>query len=193
METESTLGTKYEALFQHLDERQRRLVAAADAEGLGRGGASIVARASGLSRPTIHKGLRELREAPLPAGQVRRPGAGRKRVEDAEPALLKRIEQLIDPATRGDPMSALRWTSKSTRHLAQVLNKEGYDLSHETVAHLLHGLGYSLQANAKMLEGAQHPDRNEQFEYINTLSRRFLRAGAPVMATQGQTRAGAGS
>jgi transposase len=122
----------------------------------------MVARASGLSRPTIHKGLRELREAPLPAGQVRRPGAGRKRVQDAEPALLERIEQLIDPATRGDPMSALRWTSKSTRHLAQVLNKEGYDLSHETVAHLLHGLGYSLQANAKMLEGAQHPDRNER-------------------------------
>jgi transposase len=182
METEFALSTKYEALFQHLDERQRRLVAAADAEGLGRGGASIVARASGLSRPTIHKGLRELREAPLPAGQVRRPGAGRKRVQDTEPALLERIEQLIDPATRGDPMSALRWTSKSTRHLAQVLNKEGYDLSHETVAHLLHGLGYSLQANAKMLEGAQHPDRNEQFEYINTLSKRFLRAGAPVIS-----------
>jgi transposase len=180
MELESTLGTKYETLFLHLDERQRRLVAAADAQGLGRGGASIVARASGLSRPTIHKGLRELNEDPLPAGQVRKPGAGRKRVED--PTLLKRLEQLIDPATRGDPMSALRWTSKSTRHLAQALSAEGYDVSHETVSQLLRGLGYSLQANAKMLEGAQHPDRNEQFEYINTLSKRFMRAEDPVIS-----------
>jgi DNA-binding transcriptional ArsR family regulator len=180
MEIESTLGTKYETLFQHLDERQRRLVAAADAQGLGWGGTSIVARASGLSRPTIHKALRELNEEPLPAGQVRRAGAGRKRVED--PALLKRLEQLIDPATRGDPMSALRWTSKSTRHLAQALSAEGYDVSHETVSQLLRALGYSLQANAKMLEGNQHPDRNAQFEYINTLSKRFMRADDPVIA-----------
>jgi len=177
---ESTLGTKYETLFQHLDERQRRLVAAADAQGLGRGGTAIVARASGLSRPTIHKALRELNEEPLPTGQVRRAGAGRKRVED--PALLKRLEQLIDPATRGDPMSALRWTSKSTRHLAQALSAQGYDVSHETVSQLLRALGYSLQANAKMLEGNQHPDRNEQFEYINTLSKRFVRADDPVIS-----------
>src|SRR5574341_310140 len=136
MEHDPALGTRYEALFRHLDERQRRLVAAADAEGLGRGGVSTVARASGLSRPTIHKGLQELHERPLPGGRVRKAGGGRKRVEEVEPALIEHLEQLIDPATRGDPMSPLRWTSKSTRHLAGVLSEAGYAVSHETVAQL---------------------------------------------------------
>jgi transposase len=182
MKDETVLGTRYEALFPHLDERQRRLVAAADAEHLGRGGVSAVARASGLSRPTIHKGLQELREQPLAAGRVRRAGGGRKRAEQVEPSLLKRLERLVDPAIRGDPMSPLRWTSKSTRHLAGVLSEDGYAVSHETVGQLLRVLGYSLQGTAKTLEGAQHPDRDSQFEYINRLTKRFLRRGWPVIS-----------
>ena len=182
MENEVTLKARYEVLFQHLDERQRRLVAAADAEQLGHGGVSIVARTSGLSRPTIHKGLRELREEPLAAGRTRRAGGGRKGVEEASPAVLERLEELIDPVTRGDPMSPLRWTAKSTRYLAQALSRRGPAVSHETVAQLLKVLGYSLQGTMKTLEGQQHPDRNAQFEYINGLTKRFLGKDWPVIS-----------
>ena len=182
VEKEVTLQARYEMLFQHLDERQRRLVAAADAEQLGHGGVSIVARTSGLSRPTIHKGLRELREEPLAAGRTRRAGGGRKGVEEASPAVLERLEELIDPVTRGDPMSPLRWTAKSTRYLAQALSRRGPAVSHETVAQLLKALGYSLQGTMKTLEGQQHPDRNAQFEYINGLTKRFLGKGWPVIS-----------
>jgi hypothetical protein len=174
--------TKYRSLFPHLDERQRRLLAAADAERLGRGGVSAVARSSGLSRPTIHKALQELHAPPMDAGRVRRTGAGRKRAEVASPEVLGELEVLIAPATRGDPMSPLRWTSKSTRHLAAALAKRGHALSHETVAQLLQLLGYSLQATAKTIEGRQHPDRNAQFEYLNQVSRRFLTRGWPVIS-----------
>jgi hypothetical protein len=182
MENEATLGSKYKALFQHLDERQRRLVAAADAEPLGRGGVSIVARASGLSRPTIHKGLQELHQESLAVGRVRREGGGRKRVVESVPAVRTHLERLIDPATRGDPMSPLRWTSKSTRYLAEALSRRGYTISHETVAQLLRVSGYSLQGTAKTLEGTQHPDCNAQFEYINRLTKRFLRQRWPVIS-----------
>lgn len=177
MDDEAALGKRYKALFPHLDERQRRLLAAADAEHLGHGGVTALARASGLSRPTIHKALQELHGPPLPVGQVRKAGGGRKRVAEVAPAVLKRLERLIDPATRGDPMSPLRWTSKSTRHLAEALTGEGYAVSHETVGQLLRLLGYSLQGTEKTLEGAQHPDRNSQFEYINRLTRQFLQKG----------------
>ena len=173
---------RYQVLFRHLDERQRRLVAAADAERLGRGGISTVARTSGLSRPTIHKGLQELHQKPLSPGRIRKRGAGRKRVEELEPSILKELERLIDPATRGDPMSPLRWTSKSSRHLAAALTRGGHAVSHETAAQLLRTLGYSLQGTTKTLEGAQHPDRNAQFEYINRLTKRFLRGGWPVIS-----------
>ena len=177
-----TLRTKYRALFSHLDERQRRLVAAADAAALGRGGVSRVGLYSGLSRPTIHKGLAELRQAPLPPGRVRRPGAGRRPLLEGSPAIRAAVERLIEPATRGDPMSPLRWTSKSTRHLAEVLRRRGFAVSHETVAQLLRELGYSLQGTAKALEGTQHPDRNAQFEYLAHLTRRYLRHGWPVIS-----------
>src|SRR3972149_5091919 len=179
MNIESALTQKYRSLFEHLDERQRRLVAAADANQLGRGGVSTVARCAGLSRPTIHKGLEELGRAPLSTGRVRRPGAGRRPLLELDPALQVALERLIEPATRGDPMSPLRWTSKSTRHLAGVLTKAGHSVSHETLAQLLHELGYSLQAATKTVEGAQHPDRNAQFEYISRLTRRYLRNGWP--------------
>ena len=182
MNIERALTKKYRSLFDHLDERQRRLVAAADATQLGRGGVSTVARSAGLSRPTIHKGLQELGRAPLPAGRVRRAGAGRRPLLEVDPAIRVKLERLIEPATRGDPMSPLRWTSKSTRHLAEVLTKAGHSVSHETLAKLLHELGYSLQAATKTLEGAQHPDRNAQFEYISRLTKRYLRNGWPVIS-----------
>jgi len=179
---EADLRAKYGDLFRHLDERQRRLVAAADAERLGRGGVSTVARTSGLSRPTIHKALRELHEKPLAPGRVRRVGGGRKRAQEVDPSIVEQLELLIDPATRGDPMSPLRWTSKSTRHLAMALSKAGCDVSHETVAQLLRARGYSLQGMVKTLEGRQHPDRNAQFEYISRLTKRYLRQGWPVIS-----------
>ena len=182
MGAEAEQRARYGTLLRHLDERQRRLVAAADAERLGRGGVSTVARTSGLSRPTIHKGLRELHEEPLAAGRTRRAGGGRKRIEAVDPSIGDHLERLIDPATRGDPMSPLRWTSKSTRHLATALAKAGYAVSHETIAQLLRVRGYSLQGTAKTLEGKQHPDRNAQFEYISRLTKRYLRQGWPVIS-----------
>jgi len=182
MEMEQTLQRKYTALLPHLDERQRRLVTAADAQGLGRGGVSLVASASGLSRPTIHKGLRELEEKPLPASRVRREGGGRKRICEQEPAILRELESLIEPESRGDPMSPLRWTCKSTRQLAEVLAKRGYAVSHPTVAELLERLGYSLQGNAKTIEGAQHPDWDAQFRYINKSTEWFLSRDLPVIS-----------
>ena len=182
MELENDLQSKYQALFQHLDERHRRLVAAADAQHIGRGGISMVSRASGLSRPTLHKGLRELSKEPLPIGQIRRAGGGRKRLEVADPSVLRELERLVEPATRGDPQSPLRWTSKSTRHLAAALAKVGYSLSHQTVAQMLGSLDYSLQGTAKTLEGIQHPDRDAQFKYINGTTKRYLREGWPVIS-----------
>jgi hypothetical protein len=140
--------------------------------------AEVVSRSSLVRRVSrgrpIHKGLRELREEPLAPGRTRREGGGRKGVEEAAPAVLERLEELIDPVTRGDPMSPLRWTAKSTRHLAAALSRSGHAVSHETVAQLLKVLGYSLQGTMKTLEGQQHPDRNAQFEYINGLTQRFL-------------------
>ncbi len=182
MDTEATLKAKYEALFPHLDERQRRLVAAADVEFLGRGGVSTVSRSSRLSRPTIYKGVRELQEEPLEAGRVRRSGAGRKFVEVVDSAIVKKLESLIDSTTRGDPMSPLRWTSKSTRHLAEALTDRGHAVSHQTVAELLRGLEYSLQGTTKTLEGAQHPDRDAQFKYINRMTKKYLRQRWPIIS-----------
>jgi len=182
MEMEQVLHRKYHTLFPHLDERQRRLVTAADAQELGRGGVSVVASASGLSRPTIHKGLRELEQAPLPLSRVRREGGGRKQIWRQQPAILDELESLIDPESRGDPMSPLRWTCKSTRQLAQTLAARGYSVSHPTVAELLEHLGYSLQANAKTMEGTQHPDRDAQFRYIRRTTGQFLAKDLPVIS-----------
>ena len=179
---EETLKAKYETLFPHLDERQRRLVAAADAELLGRGGVSMVSRSSGLSRPTLYKGAEELQEEPLEPGRVRRGGGGRKLVQVLDSSIVKALESLIDSTTRGDPMAPLRWTSKSTRHLAEALAERGHDVSHQTVAELLRSLDYSLQGAAKTLEGAQHPDRDAQFKYIARTTKRYLRQRWPIIS-----------
>ncbi len=166
----------------------RRLVAAAESAAIGYGGVTAVARATGVSRRAITEGIKELRERKAarkisPAhSRVRREGAGRKRTVDKDPSLVKDLDRLVDPVTRGDPESPLRWTCKSVRRLAEELQQEGHRVSYQTVAELLHAMDYSLQSNQKTLEGSQHKDRDEQFEYINRKARRYLRQGQPVIS-----------
>jgi DNA-binding phage protein len=172
----------FSSLSPHLDERDRRLVAAACARIMGHGGVSTVSRTAGLSRPTVIKAMSELDEEPLAAGRVRRQGGGRRGATQADPGLEGALDALVDPGSRGDPESPLRWTIKSTRQLASALSDSGHPVGPSTVRSLLHQLGYSLQSNAKVLEGAQHPDRNAQFGYINEQVRRHLRRGEPVVS-----------
>ena len=176
------LATKFTALFPHLDERQRRLLLGAEAASLGRGGIAAVALAAGMSVPTVTKGLAEVRAGEPPSGRVRADGGGRKRLTETDPGLAVALVALVDPQTRGDPGSPLRWTTKSTRVLAEALTEAGHPCSHMRVAELLHELGYSLQGNAKALEGKQHPDRDAQFRHINAVAGRYLRAGDPVVS-----------
>lgn len=171
---------KYLALVAVLDERSRRQWAAAETRDYGHGGVTAVAAATGLTRDTIAAGMRELEyreghpDEPVPR-RVRRDGAGRKRLTETDPTLLAALEGLLEPLTRGDPMSPLRWTCKSTRRLATELSGQGHRVGYRTVAWLLHEAGYSLQANRKTREGNQHPDRNAQFEFINAQAMRFQR------------------
>jgi Rhodopirellula transposase DDE domain len=181
--TEITLlRQKVAQLWPHLDERARRLFAASEARQLGHGGVSIVSRACGLSRVTITKGLEELDAPPLAAGRIRRPGGGRPALVVRDPELPERLEQLVEPLTRGDPESPLRWTSKSTRTLAAELTAHHHPVSHEKVAQLLRQLHYSLQGTRKMAEGDDHPDRDAQFQFINDQVRRALAARRPVIS-----------
>jgi hypothetical protein len=186
--TVPTLRLKYETIQPFLNERARRLWSATEAMGLGHGGIAAVAEATEMSRTTISQAIQEVqtqRESPgrtLPVPRSRRPGAGRKRLITQDPALLTTLELLVDPTTRGDPMSPLRWTCKSTRKLAEQLRQYGYHASARTVAHLLHQLHYSLQANRKTCEGESHPDRNAQFEYINAQVIQFQERGQPVVS-----------
>jgi hypothetical protein len=176
---------KFQALAPVLDERSRRHWAAAEALELGRGGVSGVARATGLARNTIATGLRELRQTVTNQPQsprLRQPGGGRKHLVDTDQGLWAALDALIEPLTRGDPESPLRWTCKSTRRLAEELTQLGHPLTDRTVAALLHELGYSLQANRKTREGNGHPDRNAQFEYINQQVRRLQKRGQPVVS-----------
>ena len=176
------LARKYAVLLPHLDERQRRLWLAVEAEARGRGGVSQVARAAKVSRPTVRRGLSELTGPAIPPGRVRRPGGGRRRLEADDPDLVAALERLVDPVTRGDPESPLRWTAKSTRQLADALGASGHRASSWAVARLLHERGYSLQANAKVREGRQHPDRDAQFRYLDAQVRAHLAAGQPVVS-----------
>jgi len=179
---------RFRSLSAFLDERMRRLVAAAESAAIGYGGVSAVARATGVSRRAITEGLKELSrqkvsgEARLAQSRIRRRGAGRKRAVDKDPALLEDLDRLVDPATRGDPESPLRWTCKSVRKLAEELQQEGHAVSYQTVAELLHEMDYSLQANQKTLEGSLHADRDRQFEYINRKAQRYLKQGEPVIS-----------
>jgi hypothetical protein len=177
------IARKYFVLRTHFDERSRRMWAATEAKGLGYGGVSIVSRATGISRRAIHRGLLEIDEGDvLSPHRIRRPGGGRKSVEVHSPDLSSRLESLIEPLSRGDPESPLRWTVKSTRRLAVELSSQGFAVSHMVVAKLLHGMNYSLQGNRKTREGNHHPDRNAQFEHINSKVSKALREKQPVIS-----------
>jgi hypothetical protein len=177
---------KYRSLEPELDERRRRQWAAAEARDLGWGGVTAVAQATGLSRTTISAGMKELalpaKQRAAEAMRVRHPGGGRRSIAGTDPGLLAALEALIEPTTRGDPESPLRWTCKSIRRLAEELTRENHAVGPVTVAKLLRQAGYSLQANRKTREGASHPDRNAQFEYINASVQRFLRRGQPAIS-----------
>jgi len=179
---EEAVARKAASLWPHLDERQRRLVLGAEARELGRGGVSVVARAAGVSAEAVAKGLRELDSGAAPTGRVRRPGGGRKPLTETDPGLAAALEALVDPQTRGDPMSALRWTSKSTRTLAAELTGQGHPVSSWTVGQLLRAAGYSLQANVKVREGSAHEDRDAQFRYLNDQVRSHQKDKAPVVS-----------
>lgn len=183
MVTEAEVQQKYQVLAGRLDEHTRRIWAATEAGSLGYGGISLVARATGISRRAILVGLREIQaEDVLPTGRVRRPGGGRKSAVHCQPDLASSLEGLVEPLTRGDPESPLRWTCKSTRQLSQELAAQGYSASSRVVRMLLHGMGYSLQGNRKTVEGKQHPDRNAQFEHINARVLKEMRAAQPVIS-----------
>jgi transposase len=182
MQTEQKIAEKLAIVLPHLNEKQRRLLIAAEARTLGWGGISQVAKATGVSRVTIHKALTEIADKKILAERIRKPGGGRKDITEYYPNILEKLETLVDPVSRGDPRSPLRWTCKSTRQLSQELGQKGYAISNVTVADLLHRLDYSLQANAKTLEGASHPDRDAQFQYINSRVREFLRRQQPVIS-----------
>ena len=181
---EQVLAAKFDTILPHLDERQRRLLMAAEARSLGYGGIALVARAAGVSRVTVTAGVDELDGGAEPlGGRARRPGGGRKPLTGIDAGLLDALDALVEPETRGDPMTRLRWTTKSTRNLADELGNQGHQVSHHSVGKLLAGpLDYSLQGNAKTLEGRQHPDRDAQFRYIARRVTAALAAGEPVIS-----------
>jgi hypothetical protein len=183
--TVDIIRAKFESLKPVLDERTRRLWAATEARAIGRGGITRVAQATGISPVTIRAGLRQLGRPPgsdATTSRVRRPGGGRKPLIHHDPGLLTALESLVEPLTRGDPQSPLRWTCKSTAKLAAELKARGHAVSPRTINTLLSRLGYSLQSNRKAREGGKHPDRNAQFEHINTTARSFQKSGQPVVS-----------
>jgi transposase len=186
METNELIAARYKALESVLDERQRRLYAAVEAKVLGHGGVKRVHAATGVARGSILAGLKELEQGPqAPSGEprrIRRAGAGRKKLVEQDPGVREALERLVEPATRGDPESPLRWTCKSLMQLARELSACGHPISHVSVGTLLKELGYSLQGNRKTLEGSGHPDRNAQFEYIQGKVEAALCAGQPVIS-----------
>ncbi len=177
-----SLRAKFEAVLPHLDERQQRLVMAADARSLGHGGIAAVAVATGASRSRISQGVAELESGQAPLKRVRRAGGGRKNVAETDPALVAALLGLVEPTRRGDPCSPLCWTTLSTRKLAAELTAAGHRVGPDTVARLLREQGFSLQANAKTLEGGQHPDRDGQFGYLNEQASAHLACGDPVIS-----------
>jgi hypothetical protein len=184
---EQAIRQKYEVMRRELDERGRRVWAASEAQLLGFGGVAAISRATGLAESTIRLGKRELRRdarrrAAAAERRVRRPGGGRKPLTQQDPQVMAALDALVDPVSRGDPRSPLRWTCKSTRRLAQALGEQQHPISHAKVGQLLDRMGYSLQATRKTREGAAHPDRNAQFEYISHRVRAFHRLGQPVVS-----------
>lgn len=173
-------------LWPHLNERLKRLWAATEAQALGYGGVSVVSRITKLSIATIRKGIGELPDPLIneeySADRIRKPGGGRKTVVENQPSVVNALENLIEPDSRGDPMNPLRWTTKSVRNLAETLRNQGFSLSHQSVQEMLHHMGYSLQSNKKIIEGSDHPDRDEQFRFINSRTKEAHRKGQPVIS-----------
>jgi DDE family transposase len=184
------VGDRFAALLPHLNERQRRLALAVEARLLGHGGVGAVARIAGVSETTVRRGLSELEGGvgPWPEGRVRAPGGGRRRVENNDPVVLSALLGLVEPDERGDPESPLRWTTKSLRHLAEELTRQGHPASAPTVERLLRSAGFSLQANVKTLEGAQHPDRDAQFRYIHAQVKDHQADGEPAISVDTKKR-----
>ena len=182
IDVEATVVAKYGVVAPLLDERARRLWAAAESLAIGYGGDALVSAATGLSRVTIRNGRHEVTQGVEGTGRVRRAGAGRPGIEQTQPGVTAALDQLVEPLTRGDPTSPLRWTCKSRAKLAAALTKQGWPVSSTTVGHLLHALGYSLQSVRKSREGTSHPDRNAQFAHINATAAAFLQRQHPVMS-----------
>lgn len=189
MEIESAIKKRYQSLEFVLDEKLRRLFAAAEAKVLGHGGITLVQKATGVARNSIKQGLKELSSSQKTEAlsdssnkRIRRQGGGRKSSVQADAKLLSALESLVEPVTRGDPESPLRWTCKSLRQLESELQSQGYKVSHTSIGELLRKLGYSLQGNRKTLEGGEHPDRNAQFEFINSRAEDAIRHGQPVIS-----------
>lgn len=182
IELEAVLVEKYAAVSPVLDERGRRLWAGAESRAIGYGGDSIVSAATGLARQTVCRGRSEIEAGIEVTGRVRGPGAGRPRLVDTQPGLAEALERLVDPLTRGDPTSPLRWTCKSRAKIAAALSKDGWKVSSTSVGRLLNGLGYRLQSVRKRTEGASHPDRDAQFEHINSIADEYLSANQPVIS-----------
>ena len=180
--TPEALARFFDVVLPHMDERQRRVVAGAASEMLGRGGKTAVAAASGMSRNTVIKAEAEVVAGIEPSDRLRAPGGGDKPLTDKQPGLLQTLDELVHPETRGNPMSLLRWTSKSSANLAEDLVGQGFEVSSRTVLRLLHRLGYSLQANAKVTEGRQHPDRDAQFRYLNDMAAAFIDDDQPAIS-----------
>jgi len=180
---EAAIQARYTTVAPLIDERARRLLAGSEALALGRGGVAAVARATGLARTTVQRGVADVRAGERPGrGRIRRPGAGRPPIEERDPTLRADLEALIEPTTRGDPISPLRWTTRSVRNLAAELRRAGHVVSHQTVSELLHDMGYSLQSNRKTLEGTSHPDRDAQFAHLNAAVQLQLSLGEPVIS-----------
>src|SRR6266446_3776435 len=180
--TQEMLAAKYGSIFPHLDERQRRLLLGAEARALGHGGIRLVARAAGVREATVSLGVDELESGAEPLGRARRQGGGRKPLADTDPGLVPALLALVEADERGDPVTPLRWTTKSTRNLAGELTTAGHPVSAATVDKLLHEQGFSLQGNAKTIEGKRHPDRDARFRYISGAAKEYLAAGDPVVS-----------
>jgi hypothetical protein len=177
-----TLAAKFAVMLPHLDERQRRLYLGSEARALGHGGIAAVAREAGVPGLTVSAGAAELDAGAGPLGRARRAGGGRKKAEDKNPGLTAALEDLVDDSTRGDPVSPLKWTTKSAENLAGELTRRGHRCGKDAVLRILHGRGYSTQGNSMTIEGRQHPDRDAQFRYTGGRAAEFLAAGDPVVS-----------